>query len=82
MENEQFSTQWSLSQGRNKENNSHTTNLKVHLKAPGKKEKKAYPRGVVGRRLSNKAGINKLETKNKYRESRKPRAGSLKNSTK
>jgi hypothetical protein len=48
-----------LSQGRNKENNSHTTNLKVHLKAPGKKEKKAYPRGVVGRRLSNKAGINK-----------------------
>ena len=52
-----------MSQGRNKEKNSHTTNLKVHLKAPGKKEKKAYPRGVVGRRLSNRAEINKLETK-------------------
>ena len=65
METEQFSTQRSLSQGRNKEMNSHTSNLKVHLKAPGKKEKKAYPRGVVGRRLSNKAGINKLETKNR-----------------
>ena len=33
------------------------------MEYPGKKEKKAYPRGVVGRRLSNKAGINKLETK-------------------
>ena len=80
MENEQFSTQWSLSQGRNKEKNSHTTNLKVHLKAPGKKEKKAYPRGVVGRRLSNRAEIN-VRSK-EYKESRKPRPGSLKNSTK
>ena len=45
--------------------NSHTSNLKVHQKVPWKKEKQAYPRGVVGRRLSNKAGINKLETKNR-----------------
>ena len=45
MENEQFSTQWSLSQGRNKENNSHTTNLKVHLKAPGKKGEESIPKG-------------------------------------
>ena len=37
--------------------------MKVHLKAPGKNEKEAYPRGVVGRRLSNRAEINKLETK-------------------
>jgi hypothetical protein len=37
--------------------NSHISNLKVHLKAPGKKEKQAYPRVVVGRRLSNRAEI-------------------------
>ena len=43
--------------------NSHTSNLKVHQKVPWKKEKQAYPRGVVGRRLSNRAEINKLETK-------------------
>jgi hypothetical protein len=43
--------------------NSHTSNLKVHQKVPWKKEKQAYPRGVVGRRLSNRAEINNLETK-------------------
>ena len=52
-----------MSQGRNKEKNSHISNLKVHLKVPWKKEKQAYPKGVVGKRLSNRAEINKLETK-------------------
>lgn len=37
--------------------------MKVHLKVPWKKEKQAYPKGVVGKRLSNRAEINKLETK-------------------
>ena len=48
--------------------NSHISNLKVHLKAPGKKEKQAYPRGVVVRKLSNWAEINNLETKKRLQK--------------
>ena len=57
--------------------NSHTSNLKVHLKAPGKKEKQAYPRVVVGRRLSNKAEINKLKRKKRIQRIKETKSWSF-----
>jgi deoxyadenosine/deoxycytidine kinase len=61
---------------------SHTNKLKVHLKALGeKKEARIYQRSRWQEIIKLRTKINQLETKRTTQRTMKPRAGSLRKST-